>query len=152
MIIFVKKKQLRNMEVFPFEINEVVSTDFKNGGSVFDDVYEDMDGEQVVPTNKERILHLLKRVEALERRLDRLDEKADVSKRPIISKDNLERMVDATVKAQEHGSSKDWIRNCLEKSYGIEDRKYMRRRINKILKKKIDDGDFKLEKGLYMQA
>lgn len=140
------------MDASPFEVHEVGSTDFKNGGSVFDDIYEDMDGEVVVPTNKERIMNLLKRVEALERVVARLDEKADVSKRPIVSKDNLERMVDATVKAQEHGSSKEWIRNCLEKSYGIEDRKYMRRRINEILKKKIDDGEFKLEKGLYMSA
>ena len=140
------------MDASPFEVHEVGSTDFKNGGSVFDDIYEDMDGEVVVPTNKERIMNLLKRVEALERVVARLDEKADVSKRPIVSKDNLERMVDATVKAQEHGSSKEWIRNCLEKSYGIEDRKYMRQRINEILKKKIDDGDFKLEKGLYMSA
>ena len=140
------------MDVCPFEVHAVASTDFKNGGSVFDDAYVDMDGEEVVPTNKERIMNLLKRVESLERIIARLDEKQDVSKRPIISKDNLERMVEETVKAQEHGSSKEWIRNCLEKSYGIEDRKYMRRRINEILKKKIDDGDFKLEKGLYSMA
>ena len=41
------------MDASPFEVHEVGSTDFKNGGSVFDDIYEDMDGEVVVPTNKE---------------------------------------------------------------------------------------------------
>ena len=113
----------------------------------------DDEEEQHVPTNLDKILNLKGRVELLERDIERIKEMMkDGMKRPTVLSTDLEKHIDDALEQQPLGVSKPWMRRCLEQAHGITDRKYMRRRLNALLKKKLEKGLITFDRGLYFKG
>ena len=121
--------------------------------SVWSVALDEEEEQQHVPTNLDKILNLKGRVELLERDIERMKEMMkDGMKRPTVSSADLEKHIDDALEQQPFGVSKPWMRRCLEQAHGITDRKYMRRRLNALLKKKLDKGLITFDKGLYFKS
>lgn len=113
----------------------------------------DEDGETSSSTDLDKIMNLKARVELLERDVERMKEMIkDGCKRTTVSSNDLEKHIESALEEQPSGVSKPWMRRCLEQSHGITDRKYMRRRLNALLKKKIEQGLITFDRGLYFKA
>ena len=74
-------------------------------------------------------------------------------KRDVVTQGEFESMVeDCISKGHQLGCSKIFIRQYLSENYGQVDNRYVRRRLSMLLKKKVDNGIYRLSNNLYTKA
>ena len=101
---------------------------------------------------------LLFRVGALESAMTEVIEELNSEKgqkggnqRELVTQTEFDQMVVDGISSarQDFGVSKLFIRKCLKENYGMEDNRYVRRRLNACLKRKIESNVLKVDGALY---
>ena len=96
-------------------------------------------------------------LEQVENRLTELIEQLNMagqstSKKNVYQAQFEDMVEDCISKGHSLGCSQSFIRQFLAKNHGQEDNRYVRRRLSHVLKKKVANGDYKLENNLYSLA
>ena len=106
----------------------------------------------------ERMQDLESRVEVLEAALEKVVERLNGNKRTsreVVTQAEFERFVDEAVSHrdfQDLGVSKIFLRRFLQSNHDLTDSRYTRRRLNAVLKQKVDMKEYRLEGALYSKV
>ena len=98
------------------------------------------------------------RVEALEKLMEQVVERINGQNRPtreVVTQADFEAYVDEAVSLRDDedlGVSKIFLRQFLKSNHQIEDTRYMRRRLNAVLKRKVEMNEYNLQGALYSKV